>query len=244
MRLAVISDIHGNLDAFRRVLEDMDRSMVDAVVCLGDAIGYGPEPDQVVSLIDDLKVPAIIGNHELAAIEPACLREFNPPARASIEMTMGMLSERSLHFIRALQPYHIGWKCHFVHGFPPDSIDTYLHGVSKERLESAFHLLDQKICFAGHTHLLEIIGFDGRQVIHAPLPQGVVGLERPLKYIINAGSVGQPRDADKRAKYVIWDDAAYTIEARFVSYDIWAVYHKILQAGLPRVHADRLIFRG
>jgi len=240
MKLAIISDIHGNMEAFQQVLADIDKSDVDAIFCLGDIIGYGPEPDAAVQLIQERNIPAIMGNHELAAANPKFLEVFNPLARQSLQKTIQLLSAASLQFVCELNIFLTSNDCHFVHGFPLDSITTYLFQASDEQLRLAFKQMSETICFVGHTHTLQIIGFDGQNITHQTPCQGIVKLDDECRYIINAGSVGQPRDDNDNAKYVIWDSTALELEVRYVPYDILTVVNKILDAGLPEAHAKRL----
>lgn len=240
MKLAVISDIHGNLDAFHRVLFDIDNSNIDAVVCLGDNIGYGPEPDQVVALIRERNIPSVMGNHELAFSDNNYLNWFNPAARASLTKTFEMLSDNSIQFINGLK-FHISkYDCLFVHGLPPDSPTTYLFEASTERLRHIFENMKERLCFVGHTHTLQIVCNNGQAVFHAPLNRGVTTLDPGNRYIINIGSVGQPRDGNNNAKYVIWNASEDSIEVKFIPYNIESVVNKIIKAGLPKAHAARL----
>jgi predicted phosphodiesterase len=240
MKLAIISDIHGNMEAFGQVLADIDHLGIKKVICLGDLIGYGPEPEAVITTIKNRGIPSIMGNHDMAAIENKLLDWFNPVSRISLIRTLDLLSEKSLNFIRNLPLYKIAHGCRFVHGFPPDSITIYLLQVSENQLRQAFEQMDQNLCFVGHTHRLGIFGFDGRNISRSPLNKGIIRLNKDKKYIINTGSVGQPRDGNNNAKYLIWDREAHTIEARFIPYDIAATVRKIELAGLPEQNAIRL----
>jgi predicted phosphodiesterase len=240
MKLAIISDIHGNFDAFQQVLEDIDRLQVDAVISLGDNIGYGPEPDRVIRQIQARKIPSVQGNHELALKDAKYLDWFNPSARKSLLKTRSLLSKASSGFVTQLEPYLTCYGCRFVHGFPPDSALIYMFQVSDSRKAQVLKAAAERLCFIGHTHSLEIISYDGQQMEYADLAKGLTNLDRNKKYIINIGSVGQPRDATNDAKYVIWDSEADTIEVRFIPYDIAAVVQKIREAGLPEEHAQRL----
>ena len=240
MRLAVISDIHGNLEAFKEVLSDIDKCRIDTVVCLGDNIGYGPEPDQVVSLIRERNIPCVLGNHELGVIDPEYLSWFNSNARKSLKITAQLLSAENMHFISGLEPALICYECRFVHGFPPDSATTYLFEISKEDLLNVFDQAKEKLCFIGHTHTLEIISFDGHTLKHSVLTKTTQTLHKDHQYIINIGSVGQPRDGNNNAKYVIWDRSEYSLEVKFIPYDINRVVQKIQAAGLPAEHGTRL----
>jgi predicted phosphodiesterase len=241
MRVAIISDIHGNLDAFEQVLDDIDHSDIDAVVCLGDNVGYGPEPEQVIRQVRKRNIPCVMGNHERAVSDCTHLDRFNPTARKSLQKTMTMLSEESFNYIRKMKSSLVIYQSRFVHGFPPDSTDTYLFQVADDILDQTFRKMKERLCFVGHTHELKLIGFDGKVSQRIPLKEGIVThLDNDRKYIINVGSVGQPRDGNNNAKYVIWNTSEDSLEVRFVPYDIAAVVGKIIAAGLPKVHADRL----
>jgi predicted phosphodiesterase len=240
MKTAIISDIHGNYDAFRKVIEDFDKSGVDRVISLGDNIGYGPEPDRVVREIIARDIPSVQGNHELAVKDEEYLNWFNPVARKSLIKTRGLLSASTKQFITELEPFLILDDCRCVHGFPPDSPLIYMFQPSESRKKKIFKEIPERLSFIGHTHTLEIIGYDGKKLAYNDLTEGLVNLEGDKKYIINIGSVGQPRDTNNDAKYVIWDSSADTIDVRFVSYDIAAVVRKIKKAGLPEEHANRL----
>jgi predicted phosphodiesterase len=240
MRIAVISDIHGNFDAFEKVLDDIARCQVDAIVNLGDAIGYGPEPEQVINTIRTRRIPSISGNHEMAVNDSDHLSWFNPAARKSLLMTIDMLSQQSRDFIADLTTHLTEHQCRFVHGFPPDSPFIYLFQVSDTSMRRVFREMTEPLCFVGHTHLLEMVCYDGSQIDYLELPQGIVSLDKTRRYLINIGSVGQPRDGNNHAKYVIWDSARYSLDVRFVPYDIAKVVGKIRDAGLPEEHGLRL----
>lgn len=241
MRVAVISDIHANLEAFKQVLIDIDKSNIDHVICLGDNIGYGPEPNPVVTLIKERHIPSVMGNHELAVIDQDYLDWFNPLARKSLLRTIELLSEETMHFISGLKPFLIHYHCRFVHGFPPDSSTIYLFQASKDELRLAFEEMRERICFTGHTHNLEIIEFNDQIIKCMPLTQGIIRLNEKSQYIINTGSVGQPRDGNNCAKYVIWDTLDDSIEVKYIPYDTVSVVNKIIAVGLPREHAIRLL---
>lgn len=240
MRLAIISDIHGNLEAFKEVLADIDNAEVDSVACLGDNVGYGPEPEEVVRLIRQRNIPCVMGNHELVLAKPTRLGEMNPSSRKSALLTPGFLSQDSTDYVRTLKPSMIFHGALCVHGCPPDSVTKYLFTASTATFRSLFLAMKEKICFAGHTHDLELIGFDGERVVKTPLCKGVTALEKEKQYIINAGSVGQPRDGNNNAKYVIWDTGARSIDVRFIPYDIEKTVNKILALDLPEFNATRL----
>jgi len=241
MRIAVISDIHSNMEAFTRVLEDADSSFVDAMICLGDVIGYGPEPNEVIRLIRERNIPTVMGNHELGVAECDYMDHLNPIACKSLQMTIKMLSEESLAFVTGLEHFLVSHDSRFVHGFPPDSPTTYMFEISNMKMKNIFGRYKERLCFTGHTHNPEIVEFDGDFVLRTLLKRGVTNLAKEKRYIINAGSVGQPRDGDHHAKYLIWDESDDTIEAKYVPYDIDSVANKIIKAGLPSINATRLM---
>jgi predicted phosphodiesterase len=241
MRLAVISDIHGNTDAFVRVLADADLSCVDEMVCLGDVIGYGPEPNEAIRLIRERNIPTVMGNHELGVVRRDYLNLLNPIACQSLLITIKMLSGESLNFVNGLETSLVSYNSRFVHGFPPDSPTIYMFEPDEEGMCGAFGKYGERLCFAGHTHGLEFIEYDGNSVFCSHLKKGPTTLCRDKRYIINAGSVGQPRDGDNHAKYLIWDTSNDTIEVKYIPYDIDSVVNKIIRAGLPEFNARRLM---
>jgi predicted phosphodiesterase len=240
LKLAIISDIHGNLEALSNVLADIESAGIADIVCLGDCIGYGPDPEKVIAEIRQRQIPIIMGNHELAVCNPHQLAWFNPLAQASLRKTMTMLSSASIDFIEQLPKSIKIAQCLCVHGYPPDSVRTYLFQKPPEALIKTFKSMPESICFVGHTHDLEIVAFDGRRIERHGLKQERINLDAELRYIINVGSVGQPRDGNNNAKYVIYDEETSVLEIRFIPYDIATTVAKIKAAGLPENHANRL----
>jgi diadenosine tetraphosphatase ApaH/serine/threonine PP2A family protein phosphatase len=241
MTSAIISDIHGNQEALLQVLDDIEAHSVKEIICLGDCIGYGPDSEPVIQAVRKRGIPTLLGNHELAARDQTHLTWFNPRAKKSLEMTIAMLSPASLEFIQGLPTSLIIGEDRFVHGFPPDSVHTYLFQKTDLELMAAFNQMAQRICFVGHTHDLEIVEFDNRQITRRPLAPGSIPLTGDRQYIINVGSVGQPRDGSNEAKYVLWQKDENRIEVRCVPYDIDAVIEKINARGLPEENARRLL---
>jgi predicted phosphodiesterase len=240
LKLAIISDVHGNLEALTNVLKDIDSAHVDSLVCLGDCIGYGPDPEAVVTEIRRRQIPTLMGNHELAVGNPNQLAWFNPLAQASLRKSLTMLSSESIDFIVQLPKHLVCAQCRCVHGYPPDSVRTYLFQKSGEALVATFKSMAETVCFVGHTHDLEIVVFDGRRAERRPLKSGPIQLDANCRHIINVGSVGQPRDGNNNAKYAIYDTDRGELDIRFVPYDIATTAAKIKAAGLPESHASRL----
>jgi predicted phosphodiesterase len=240
MRLAVISDIHGNLEAFRSVLADLDRQNVDDIICLGDNVGYGPEPQKVLDLLARRGIESVTGNHELGVLAWPDLEDFNPNAAQTITRTRDLTENRGMQAIRQMPLFIVRHGCRLVHGMPPESCRSYLYLCGNNELPAVFHRYKERICFVGHTHELRLVMFDGSRAARRELDEETVRLHGVMRYIVNAGSVGQPRDGDNRAKYVIWDSNEDTLQARFVAYDIAATVKRMKEVGLPKRYADRL----
>lgn len=241
MKIALVSDIHANMDAFEAVLADIDRTGAGAVFSLGDNIGYGAEPERVVRALQERDIASVAGNHELAARRPDFLDWFNPAARQSLSMTFQMLSASSLDWISGMPMHRQVADGRLVHGFPPDSPTLYLFQMSAAQKANALQQLPERVCFVGHTHVLELIGHDAGTLTDVCFDAGLNRLDPAFKYFANIGSVGQPRDGDPRAKYVVWDPATHTLEIRCVAYDTQAAAAKIIAAGMPAKHARRLL---
>lgn len=240
MKIAVLSDIHGNLEALEAVLEDLLRIGADQVVCLGDLIGYGPDPEAVVSRIRDLGYVAILGNHEAALAGRWEREQMNFQARANNISTEALMSADNLRYCRELPRTVTVEGALFVHGCPPDSVSTYLYILADAEVERIFQADPRQLFFVGHTHELMLVHLEGGRVVRDRLAEGRQLLARDRKYFINCGSVGQPRDADPRSKYVIWDSEAWSLTVRAVHYDAGPTIEKILRRGFSRSYADRL----
>ena len=239
-KIAILSDIHSNLTAFEEVLRDIEALSITDIFSLGDNIGYGPEPDAVVQRLTTLNIPSVLGNHELAVNDPSELDWFNPVARESLQKTVAMLTEESIEKIHQFPYCRIHEDCRFVHGFPPDSPVIYQFQASAEELRETFDTLSERFFFTGHTHYPEIIEYLDDRAERYEFNQGVLQLNPEGRYIVNVGSVGQPRDGNNNAKYVVFDPEATTVELRYIPYDVESVVEKILAAGLPEAHATRL----
>jgi diadenosine tetraphosphatase ApaH/serine/threonine PP2A family protein phosphatase len=237
VRYAILSDIHGNLDALRAVLADCAGDS-DAVLCLGDTVGYGAEPRSCVELIAEVTTAVVGGNHEHAVTGRLDLAWFNRYARAAAEWTRERLDDDHRAYLAALPLVREVADATLVHASPaqPEEWD-YL--VSAEDGFEAFAHFATRWCFVGHSHVPGAWSLGSSGPEHHPdavrLPQ-----ERGRRYIVNVGSVGQPRDRDPRAAYAIWDAEAGQVEIRRVTYDVSTAQRKIVDAGLPRFLADRL----
>ncbi|BBO79712.1 metallophosphatase family protein [Desulfosarcina ovata subsp. sediminis] len=240
MKMAIISDIHGNYEALLSVTEDIKKSEVDKIICLGDFIGYGPQPEEVAQYLIENDIPCVLGNHENAIMNKEALANFNVDAMISIEITRKLISDKTLEFMSKLPANLIIENMLFVHGTPPDSINTYLNRLSDDELSDIFNNMEQQIAFIGHTHDPLYCCFDGEVCDFKMLYPGINQIDPSMKHIINVGSVGQPRDGNSDAKYVIFDDAEFTVYLRYVKYDIDKTAKLIQERNFPKYNADRL----
>lgn len=233
---AVISDIHGNFEALEAVVRDLP-SGVDEVYCLGDVIGYGASPNECCDLVREWEMPVVSGNHDLAVTDLSTdLSWFNPVAAAAVEWTRGQLSDRNAEFLRTRPRQILAGETLFVHGSVRDPDEYIINNLSAREnlamLRSEYPGV--RVCFFGHTHVKAV----------APSPNGssidesALDLSEGGPYLVNPGSVGQPRDGDTFASYVLVEGTR--VGYRSVDYDIGVAQQKIRAAGLPSMLADRL----
>ncbi|WP_462324922.1 metallophosphoesterase family protein [Desulfoplanes sp.] len=240
MPLAVISDIHANLEALEAVLADIDGRGIARIVCLGDLVGYGPNPEEVVRLFRNRSIPSVVGNHEMGVLHDRSLSWFNPKTRANVLRMREMLSRESKDFLATLPRNLIVDDGLFVHGFPPKSPFVYLYQMSGETLAKRLAGLSHSPAFVGHTHELVLEGLNNGNVESSILGEGKFALDYE-KCIVNVGSVGQPRDRDRNAKYVVWDKKGNTIGVYRVPYDADKTVAKIKELGFPDFYGERLL---
>ncbi len=240
MKVAVLSDIHGNLEALQAVQEDLQLVGPEQVICLGDLVGYGPDPEAVVNLVRELGYRSVLGNHEAALASKRARNWMNFQAKENNISTEALLSEDNLLFCCQLPKTIILSPALFVHGCPPDSVNTYLYMMGDKEVKKTFEESSLELFFVGHTHELRLVSMAEERVVREHLNVGIKVLEKGRQYLINCGSVGQPRDGDARAKYLVWDREGLTLEVRAVHYDVETTADKIIARGFPRGYADRL----
>lgn len=239
MRVLVVSDIHANYEALEAVLKDA--GAVDETWCLGDIVGYGPDPNLCVDLIRERpNLTCILGNHDMGMLDRMPMLAFNGDARRSLEYQSKVISADSMAFLRA-QPegVQVRGDVTMAHGSPRDPTWEYVLNTLAARLN--FDHFDTPFCFVGHTHLQCLFQMDeekNRITMDVPAP-GEVAPMTP-RAIYNPGSVGQPRDRDPRSAYAIYDPEARTWEPRRAAYDIPKVQARIRELGLPEKHAVRI----
>lgn len=239
MKYAVLSDIHGNLEALEAVLADVETWAPDAMFCLGDFVGYGPDPNACVARLRPVLAGAVAGNHDLAALGELDASVFNPLAAAAIRWTQAQLSAESRAFLHDL-PERIernGFLA--VHGSVRDPIEEYI--LDPETAERSFLADAFRICAVGHTHVPAVFMKHNDGVRGGLLTAGApLAIDPASRYIINAGSVGQPRDGDPRAAYLQLEDASARLVR--VEYPVARTQEKMLAAGLPPALAERLAY--
>ena len=238
MRYLILSDIHANLEALESVLADA-AGQYDATICCGDVVGYGPDPNAAIEWCRDNCKWIVRGNHDKACAGLADLDWFNPIARTSAIWTESVLTEENLAWLRALPtgPVEVD-DFAILHGSPVDE-DEYLVNASDVR--EVADQLPAAVSFFGHTHLQG--GFELHRNGIRSVADADLSLSDNSGYLINSGSVGQPRDGDPAAAYALYEPAQRLVQYRRVPYDVSATHRKIMGAGLPEVLGLRL-YRG
>lgn len=234
----MISDIHGNLEAFHAVLEALSKDNIDKYLCIGDVIGYGADPGACISLVKSIKPAALVaGNHEWGVLGLVDLKDFTEIAKEAVIWAMGVLSQDELGYLKSFKLVFEEKYFTLVHG-ALEAPEKFYYIFNASDAYQSMKSMKTNLCFVGHTHIPGIFYSDESGILYTQEPK--IKIERDRKYIINAGAVGQPRDGDPRASYAIYDDETGAVEIRRVTYDIKTAEEKILKAGLPKRLAYRL----
>jgi predicted phosphodiesterase len=242
MRYFLFTDIHGNLEALLPVLEFAQKKNIDHYICLGDLVGYGASANEVIDKVLALKSLSIIrGNHDKAVCSLDSVQTFNPIAAAAIHWTKKSITKKNLHYLTNLKqgPNIIHDDIMICHGAPFDE-DHYIFGEFDAK--EAFSHTTTSLCFFGHTHF-PFVYTQNNRLIDGAFIQGSsneVKIEKDIKYLINPGSVGQPRDRNNRAACAIYDSDSKTVKFFRFDYDIKGAQKKIKDADLPPALAERL----
>ncbi|MCM8776623.1 MAG: metallophosphatase family protein [Candidatus Omnitrophica bacterium] len=238
MRSAILADIHGNWEALQVAVTDALRHGIDRWVVLGDTVGYGADPNACFEWVLKNAGVHLMGNHDQAVIDPALRDWFNDDAREAIVWTQKVLIPSYQEEIRYLPYLRIEKKATYAHA-SPDRPKDFRYLLDWTEAESSFRAFENSVCFIGHTHVPCCFYQNKRRVEH--LGPGILRLEEGERYILNPGSVGQPRDRDPRLAFGIYDEEKETFEIIRLPYDNEKAARKIRQAGLPHYLAERLL---
>jgi diadenosine tetraphosphatase ApaH/serine/threonine PP2A family protein phosphatase len=239
MRCAILADIHSNLEAFTAVLGDVARKgEVDELWCLGDVVGYGPDPGPCIELLRRCNHVCVAGNHDLAAIGKIDTKYFNPHAAAAIDWTSKELSWKDKQYLEKLPLTIEKGDFTLVHGSPIDPVFEYV--ISGGIAARNFPRFQTTYCLVGHSHQPVSFKEENGSAVPIGLSPGVGIILAKTRMIINPGAVGQPRDGDPQASYILYDDEASVARLIRVPYDVEKTQYKIMKAGLPVHLATRL----
>ncbi len=241
MRVAAIADIHSNLPALEAVLEAVDAAEAEEVWCLGDVVGYGADPDACADLVRERCAVCLAGNHDLAVLGELRVSAFSEAAAAGVAWTQENIAPRTREFLRDLEPAARREEVALFHASPRDPVWEYV--LSVEQAEACFEVQQERIGLIGHSHVSLFFtkpGSGSGEVRGARMSDGALLDLASGDWLLNPGSVGQPRDGDPRAAWLELDTAALTASFRRVTYDVDRAAAAISAAGLPGRLADRL----
>lgn len=237
MRVAVISDVHANYHALEAVLREIDAARVDAVWCLGDTVGYGPRPNECCEIVKDRADHCLVGNHDLVVIGELAVSEFNDEAAAAAIWTAEVLTPESRAFLASLKPLGEIEGVDLFHASARDPVWEYV--LTEEAAKATLELADTPLVLVGHSHVALAITADDGRIVGGPASGGSkVTLEG--RHLLNPGSVGQPRDGDPRAAWLLLDLEERFAEFHRAPYSIERTQAEMRERGLPQALAARL----
>jgi diadenosine tetraphosphatase ApaH/serine/threonine PP2A family protein phosphatase len=233
MAIAIISDIHGNLEALSTALDYISGQGIKEIYCLGDVVGYGPNPNECVDIVRQKCKVTLMGNHDYAAIGLARIEYFNQYAKMATYWTMDRLTKENQEFLKQLPFIYQTESMIMVHASPSKPSHWY-YILSQNDARVEMQSFKQNVCFVGHSHV---------PVVYSQTEtfKGDVKIEPNEKYIVNVGSVGQPRDGDPRSCFVIFDPETGKVNYVRLKYEVERTYQKIIKSGLPTFLAERLL---
>jgi predicted phosphodiesterase len=238
MRVAVISDIHANLHALEAVLADIDREAPDELWCLGDIVGYGPQPNACCDLIRERATLSLCGNHDMAVLGTLDVADFTGDAAAAARWTVGELGESQREWLATLRPLAERRDAELYHGSPRDPVWDYV--LSEQVALISLLETEAPLVLVGHSHVALALSWDEEQLDGGLAPEGTDADLSSKRWLLNPGSVGQPRDGDSRAGWLLIDDEVRRGTFRRVPYPIEQTQAEIRQRGLPDALAARL----
>ena len=239
MRYGVLSDIHSNLEALQTAVGLIKSEGVEEFFCAGDIVGYGANPEECLNIVRELNMACVAGNHDWAVSGKLNPIHFNPAAKKSVLWTQNQLLPEDIGFLNGLDLVFKNNEFIMVHGMLSEP-ECFHYMTHMSEVEETFRLMDRPLCFIGHSHVPQMILCSGGKA--QCLDTLTVKVDPESKYIINVGSVGQPRDGNPMAAYCIYDTDTRVVEVKRATYDIQAAQNKIIKAGLPRSLAERLAY--
>jgi predicted phosphodiesterase len=241
MRIAIISDIHANLEALEAVLKDIDSQKIDEITCLGDVIGYGANPNECIALVNQRCPTILLGNHDAAAVGMLSAQYFNIHAKIAIEWTSEHLDEATRASIEKLPLTKIIEDITFVHATPYEPKMWY-YLTSLEEAAFNFQFFDTTLCFVGHTHIPMVIVLNDKKEVYVHQGDRIeYGAFENTRFLINVGSVGQPRDRNPKSCYGIVDTDTKTFWYQRIDYDIVKTQAKMKKIKMPDFLVTRLV---
>jgi diadenosine tetraphosphatase ApaH/serine/threonine PP2A family protein phosphatase len=237
MRVAVISDVHANRHALDAVLAEIDTAGVDAIWCLGDTVGYGPQPNECCELVRGRAALCLVGNHDLVALGELAINDFNDEAAAAAVWTNDRLAAENASFLRSLKPSAETDGAELYHASARDPVWEYV--LTEEAARATLDLTSAPVVLVGHSHVALALRPEGDRVAGGSVPGGSE-VELDGRWLLNPGSVGQPRDGDARAAWLLLDLERRFAAFRRVPYPIAETQAEMRAAGLPALLADRL----
>jgi len=237
MRVAVISDIHANYHALGRVLADVEAAGVDAIWCLGDTVGYGPRPNECCETVHARADQCLVGNHDLVVLGELAVSDFNDEAAAAATWTAEILTESSRAFLAGLKPLAALDRVDLFHASARDPVWEYV--LTEEAARATLELADAPLVLVGHSHVALVLALEGGEVNGGVAPAGTE-VQLSGRQLLNPGSVGQPRDGDPRAAWLLLDFERMFANFRRVAYPIEKTQAEMREHGLPWALAARL----
>lgn len=238
MRYGIFADIHANLEAFQKVIELYKKESIDKYVCCGDIVGYGADAHACIALMHELDALSVCGNHDVGSIGLFDIKYFNTAARLAVEWTKERLTEEEKIFLRSLEFVVQEHNFEVTHS-TLNNPELFDYIVDIQSAYECFQRMEKDVCFVGHTHRPIVFMRQGEDIRYTF--DATIEIKPEGKYIVNVGSVGQPRDHDPRASFCIYDTDKKTVERKRVEYDAQTAKNKIIQAGLPEVLGYRLL---
>ncbi|MEW6009229.1 MAG: metallophosphoesterase family protein [Candidatus Omnitrophota bacterium] len=239
MRYGIFSDVHSNLEALHAVLSVYKKENIDKYLCIGDIVGYASNPLECIKIVRETADFCVAGNHDWAAVNKFSLDFFNPIAKAAVVVNSKQLSKEEEDYLSSLGLTYEDEYLTLVHGTLQEA-GFFHYLVSEDEAIKTARLMKTNLCFVGHTHRPEI--FEIEKDVVSILRLECLKINKNHRYIINVGSVGQPRDGNWRAAYCIFDSEKREVYIKRIEYDIKTTQKKILKAGLPEFLATRLSF--